>query len=62
MKVTPDDIKKEIKGLDRSKRGTFKKITPKSLKRKIYVRHYEIYEPKKLYEKGLFKRITPFFS
>ena len=60
--VTPKVIKNEIKSFDRSKKGTFKNITPKSLKGKIYVYHYEIYEPKKLYKKGLFQRITPFFK
>ena len=60
--VTPNDIKKEIKNLDHSKKGTFKNITPKSLKGEIYVRHFEIYGPKKLYEKGLFQRITPFLK
>ena len=59
--VTPNDIKKDIKSLDPSKKGTFKTITPKSLNGKIYVHHYEIYGPKKLYKKGLFQRITPFF-
>ena len=29
--VTPNDIKKEIKSLDSSKKGTFKNINPKSL-------------------------------
>ena len=43
-------------------KGTFKNITPKSVKGKIYVHHYEIYGPKKLYENGLFQRITPFLK
>ena len=28
----------------------------------MYVHHFEIYGPKKLYENGLFKRNTPFFK
>ena len=31
LEVTPNDIKKEIKRLDSSKKGKFKYITPKSL-------------------------------
>ena len=31
LEVTPNDIKKEIKRLDSSKKGKFKNITPKSL-------------------------------
>ena len=62
LEVTPNGFKKEIKSLDCSKKDTFKNITPKSLKGKIHVHNYEIYGPKKLYEKGLFQRITPFLK
>ena len=42
--------------------GTFKNITPKSIKGKLCFHHYEINGTQKLYEKELFQRITPFFK
>ena len=60
--VTPNDIKKEIKTLDSSKKGTFKNITQNlSIKSKIYVRQYDIYGPKKLYKKEHIQRVSSGF-
>ena len=63
LEITPNDIKKEIKSLDSSEKRVHLKILLQniSIKCKIYVRHYKIYRPRKLYKKGLFLRITPVF-
>ena len=62
--VKPKDIKKEIKSLDSSKKVHLKILLQDlSINGKIYIRHYEIYRPKKLYKKKTFpKNHTCFFK
>ena len=61
--VAPNNSKKEIKSSYSSK-GVHLKILLQnlSIKAKMYVRHYEIYGPKKLYKQELSQRITPVFQ
>ena len=60
--VTSNDIKKEIKSLDSSKRVHLKILVQNlSIKGKIYFCYYEIYGLNKMYTRGLFQRITPVF-
>ena len=40
LEVTPNDIKKEIKSLDSSKKGTFKNIAPKYLNKEQKTLNY----------------------
>ena len=58
--VTPNDIKKEIKILDSSKKKVYLNISLQnlSIKGKKYVRHCQIRRLKKFHKKGLFQRIT----
>ena len=63
LEITPNDIKKEIKSLDSSEKRVHLKILLQniSIKCKIYVRHYKIYIPRKLYKKDFSKESHLFF-